>query len=406
MSLLRKVDVSFQDTPNFDSFSRLRVSEPRPVGDYNLTYSLQPILLEQITSGTGNTVTQEANTLMGKLTLGGTAVGHARLQSYQYHYYQPGRCQSVFMTGVFGSPVANTVKRLGYFDGANGVFLQQDADGTWRFTLRTSTGGSVSDLNTVTAANWSAQPGWTIDATKSVIIAFDLQFLGMGRVRCYEDRNGILALLHEFHNEQVLSVPYMQTATLPVRAEIVQTTTAAAATMHFKCASVMTEGGVEDRAGYGFSRESGSITAASGARTHMLSLQPSLTFGGISNRTTVELDSIEMIVTGINPVLWELCIGDVITGTTTFIDVNSTYSSSQYNILGTTSGSPSIVVASGYVSATASNKQAVTKSLVSRYPITLDAAGNARSMGRITLLVTGIGGSSACRGVINWREIR
>jgi hypothetical protein len=406
MSILRNVNVAFQDSSSIDSFSRLRVSEPRPVADYNPTYTLMPLNLEPITTGTGNTVTLEANTLMTKLTLGGTAVGHAKIQSYQYHYYQPGRSQGIFMTGVFGPAVANTVKRMGYFDDANGVFLQQDADGTWRFTLRTSTSGTVSDTHTATSANWSEQPGWTIDPTKCVIIAFDLQFLGMGRVRCYEDRDGVLTLLHSFNNEQSLSVPYMQTATLPIRAEAIQTTTAAAASMHFKCASVMTEGGADANAGLTFAQASGSITAASGSRTHALSIQPSTTFGGIANRSSIELDSVDVMVTGINPVLWELCIGDVITGTTTFTDVNATYSAMTYNTAGTTSGSPAVVIASGYVAASASVKQSSERRLTTRYPITLDAAGAVRANGRFTVLLTGIGGTSACRVTMNWREIR
>jgi hypothetical protein len=404
MSLIRAI--RFDDSANLDSFSRLRVSEPRPIGDYNVQYTLDPLSLEQITSGTGNTVSLEDNTLMAKLDLAGTATGHAKIQSYRYHYYQPGRSHAIFATGVFGSAVANTIKRIGYFDDDNGVFLQQDADGTWRFTLRTKTSGSVSDANTVAAASWSAQPGWTIDATKAVIVVFDLQFLGMGRVRCYEDRNGSLALLHEFRNEQTLAVPYMQTATLPVRAEIVQDTTAAAASLHFKCASVMTEGGTDDAAGLAFSVESGAITAASGARTHALSIQPATTFGGIANRSTVELDSLEVLVTGNSPVLWELCVGDVITGTTSFSNVNATYSAMQYNTAGTTSGTPSAVLASGFVSATAQAKESLSRKLTTRYPITLDAAGAARANGRLTVLVTGLGGSSACRVALNWREIR
>ena len=111
-------------------------------------------------------------------------------------------------------------------------------------------------------------------------------------------------------------------------------------------------------------------------------------------------------MTGINPVLWELCIGDVLTGTTAFNSVNGTYSAVDYNFLGTTSGTPSIVIASGLAAASAAQKGDTHFTQVLRYPITLDAAGAARALGRLTMLVTGIGGSSACRGVMNWREIR
>lgn len=397
--------VAYVDSANFDAFSRLRVSEPRPVGDYNLTYGLEPLIMESIVFGAGNTVAHEANTLMAKLTVGGANVGHSRIQSYQYHYYQPGRSHAIFLTGVIGAEVANTVKRIGYFDDANGVFFQQDEDGTLRFTLRTSTGGSVSDANTVSSANWNGKPGWSIDPTKAIIIVFDLQFLGMGRVRCYEDRNGSLIKLHEFDNEQALDVPYMQTATLPVRAEIVQTTTAATASMHFKCASVMTEGGTDQDAGYPFSASTGSVSVANGTRTHAISIQPSATYNSLVNRSMIEIASIDLAVTGSNALKWELCIGDVLTGTTTFNDVNATHSAMQYNTAGTTSGTPSVVLVSGFLAASNQSKSSVTKSFTSRIPITLDSAGAVRANGRLTLLLTGFGSTTAYASM-NWREIR
>lgn len=41
-----------------------------------------------------------------------------------------------------------------------------------------------------------------------------------------------------------------------------------------------------------------------------------------------------------------------------------------------------------------------------RYPLTLNAAGTARDLGRLTLLVQGIGGTSDTYGQLKWREIR
>lgn len=41
-----------------------------------------------------------------------------------------------------------------------------------------------------------------------------------------------------------------------------------------------------------------------------------------------------------------------------------------------------------------------------RYPITLNAAGAARSLGTLSLLATGYTGTAPCRATINWREVR
>jgi hypothetical protein len=176
-------------------------------------------------------------------------------------------------------------------------------------------------------------------------------------------------------------------------------------TMNFICSSVISEGGEGDVGGYQFAYEF-TGTAGNGAQAHIGSLRPKTTFNGIANRTKFVLDSLDITVTGANPVKWELVLGQAISGSTGFTDVNTTYSAMEYNTAGTISGSPAIVIAAGYCAASASQKQSVTKNLVSRYPITLDAAGVVRALGTISVLGTGVGGTSAMRAVINWRAIR
>jgi hypothetical protein len=157
--------------------------------------------------------------------------------------------------------------------------------------------------------------------------------------------------------------------------------------------------------GYTFAQE-GTATAGNGTRTHILSLRPNTTFNSISNRARFELESVDVLVTGNAPVYWELCVGQAISGTTAFTDVNGTYSTMEYNTAGTISGSPTIVIAAGYVAASAQTKSAAGKSITNRYPITLDAAGAVRALGTLTLIITGIGGTSATRATFNWREVR
>ena len=117
------------------------------------------------------------------------------------------------------------------------------------------------------------------------------------------------------------------------------------------------------------------------------------------------IESIDLLVTGNSPVLWELCIGQALT-TPSFASVNSTYSGMEVDVAGTLSGSPAIVIASGFASASATVKGSISKAFASRYPITLDAAGAVRDLGTLTLLATGLGAASACRAAIGWKEIR
>ena len=175
--------------------------------------------------------------------------------------------------------------------------------------------------------------------------------------------------------------------------------------MRFICASVTSEGGTLDLAGYTHV-QTAAVTAAQDARTHVLSIRPKTTFNSIVNRVKFVLENLDVAVTGNAPVYWELVLGQAITGTTTYNNVNATYSAFEYNSAGTISGSPSIILAAGYVASSSNTKGALNKSVSNRYPITLDSAGAVRSLGTISLLATGIGNASAMRASMTWTEIR
>lgn len=387
------------------------MSSPEYVFDAQLTYDLAPLLFEQITENGGGgtaTVAHDTTDRCATMSFSSALTGaYSRMQTYEHFRYQPGRSQMVFATFNFLAHTANVTKYVGYSDGSNGVELRSNGTGFELVLLSDSTLGD----QTVAQASWNLDKlngtgtsGITLAVANTNILVIDMQALYVGRVRVGFDIDGSVIYVHEFLHANRVADPYIQTANLPVRAGMTAAGTVTAS-MQFICCSVISEGGNRYILGYQFSVNN-TATAASGARTHMISLQPSLTFNSIANRSKFFFESLELVVTGINPILWELCIGDVITGTTTFNAVNATYSATEYNFLGTTSESPSIVIASGLVAASASQKSDTQFTQVLRYPITLDAAGAARALGRLTMLVTGIGGASACRGVMNWREIR
>jgi hypothetical protein len=218
--------------------------------------------------------------------------------------------------------------------------------------------------------------------------------------------NGEIIYAHEFLHANNITPPYIQSANLPVRCGMTSTGTVST-TMYFLCSAVISEGGSEDINvyGYTFQQDSGPISVGTGG-THMMSLRPKSTFNGITNRTRVAYIDVEIYNAGNQPVQWQLCIGQVLTGTTTYNDVNTTYSSSEYNILGTLSGSPAVVIDGGYVASTGSGKGVTNTAIISRYPITLDAAGLQRSLGTLTLKATSFSGTQTIYASVKFREIR
>lgn len=402
--------VTIKDSANLDAFSRLRVSNPLILHNSQLTYDLAPIILEQITNGSGATVTYDSTNRYGLMTFSSTPTGgKSYMQSYEYLPYQPGRSQLIFVTFNMLAGVADVLKFAGYSDGVNGVEFQLSGT-TKQFVIYSGTG---SGNLTVTQSSWNLDKldgtgpsGITLDISKVQILIIDIQALYAGRVRIGFDIHGTIIYAHEFLHANNIAPPYIQSANLPVRCGMTCTATVST-TMYFLCSAVISEGGSEDINvyGYTFQQDSGIIAVGTGG-THMLSLRPKTTFNGITNRTRVAFIDVEIYNAGNQPVQWQLCVGQAITGTTTYNAVNTTYSSTEYNVLGTLSGSPAIVIDGGYVASSGGAKGVTNTAVISRYPITLNQAGAHRSLGTLTLKATSLSGTQNCYASIKFREIR
>ena len=414
MSFKQKQLIQFaENTGNIDAFERLRVSHPQGIFDSQFTYDLHPLLYEQITNGSGATVTHDATNRNALMTFSSTPTGgKSFMQSYEHLRYQPGKSQLVRATFNFIEATANVLKFVGLSDGVNGYEFQLNGT-TKRFVIYsgTSLGNQI-----VNQADWNLDKldgsgatginpsGFTLNIAKSNHLVIDFEALYVGRVRMGFDIGGHIVYCHQFTFSNAVTNQYIQTANLPIRAGMTCTGTVST-TMLFHCCTVISEGGQEATSGYEFSVE-GTVTAGSGTRTHILSIRPKTTFNSITNRVKIEFVDVNVLVTGANPVLWELCLGQAISGTTTFVDTNATYSASEYNTLGTISGSPAIVINSGYVPASNQAKGASLVNLTHRYPITLDAAGAVRALGTLSLIVTGISATTACRASMRINEVR
>jgi hypothetical protein len=399
--------IRYEDSGSLDSFSRLRTSSPDLVFDAQFTYDLQPLLYEQITNGSGATIAHDSTNRMATMTFSSTPTGgQTTMQSFEHFRYQPGRSQLIFLTFNFNSTATNVIKFAGYSDGVNGIEVRQ-TDSTKSINIFSTTGAGNQSINqsawNIDKLDGTGSSGISLDFTKTQILVIDLQALYVGRVRVGFDIDGVVYYAHQFLHANILGVPYFNTANLPVRCGMTCTGTVST-TMSFICAAVISEGGNSDLNGYSGTAE-GTGTAASAARTHILSVRPRTTFNSITNRTKFIPESIDILVIGNQNVKWEVVLGQAITGTTAFTNVDTNYSAFEFNTLGTISGLPAIVVASGYAlqSARAGEDASLT---YMRYPITLNAAGEVRSLGTLSIIATGLGGNSAMRAIINWREVR
>lgn len=401
--------------PTLDAFSRLRVSNPTTIFSSQANYDYDPLQYE--IGNTGNGVAPTYNTTNGMLRLSCAAgTGTSWVQTWQYHQYQPGKSFLVFATGVFDDAVAGYTTDIGLFDDNNGIFVRQNGLDGLQLVLRSSNGGRVENT-VVNQADWNldtllgngetANPsGWRFDENLNWIFVADLQFLGMGRIRIYFDIDGYLIPVHEFDNANTITGTYMRTACLPVRMQITGTDTAAAKGAWFKCASVNSEGGEVNDFKYHFSTGSVTGTAGNDARAHLLSIRPAATFNGLAYRGLITPDTFDLLVTGNQIVFYELVMGAEFSVAPTWAAVNA-FSGVEVGTGGTYSGlTGGYVIESGYVVANASNKTQNTAFLNLRLALTLNRAGAQRAGGTLSVLVTGIGGTSACRGSLSYFEQR
>lgn len=403
-------DVTIRDSANLDAFSRLRVSNPLTSFNGQFTYDLLPLVYQSITSGGGAVTHDTANRCADIALTAAVASDSAYMQTYEYWPYQPGKSQLVFVTFNMQSQAAGATKFAGYSDGINGIEFQATSTDLQFVNYSATSAGS----STVLQANWnldklngSGSSGITLDISKTQILVIDLQALYVGRVRIGFDIGGSIVYAHEFLHANIFTSPYIQYASLPVRCGMIATG-AVTTTMEFICSSVISEGGSDDdvRFGYNFAVQSGLISVAvTPTVTHMLSIRPRLTFNGIVNRVKLTLVDIEIYNSGNQPIYWELVIGQALTAPV-YTDVNTTHSSIEYTTGATMSGSPTVIIDSGYAASSGSTKADVTATIAARYPLTLNAAGAHRDNGTLTLRAYSLSGSQNCYGIIKYKEIR
>lgn len=403
------------DSASIDAFSRWRSSDPVTLFESTFRYDLAPLQYEQIVSS--GSVAHFATDSYAGLSSGSSGAQLAALQSYRWVRYQPGKSQLVLITFVMGAAAANVTRRVGLFSATNsgatvtpvnGIYLEQTGAST--VNLVRINAGTQAD-STVAQASWNidtfngAGPsGVTLDLSKAQILVIDLQWLGVGRVRVGFDVAGKVYYAHEFLHANSVTDVYMQTATLPVRYELY--TSGVAATMKAICAAVVAEGGADDVSGYTFAQEF-TGTAGNGTRVHLGSIRPFLTFNSLGVRYPIIPLSFDSVVTGTNPVLFEVVFGATFSAGPTWAGAAySAYSGAEITTgAGTISTSP-IVAAAWYNAATAKGGVSADKALQDVYPLALNAAGANTAQGTMSIYATGLGGASACRVLFNWKEIR
>lgn len=396
------------DSPENDSFGRLRVSEPTTLFDTQLQYSDQPLFWSTLTSGTSIAQTShlpDESSL--RLEIGDGVTDAVVRETKQYARYQPGKSQQVVMTGVLGSQTSN-LKRMGYFDDENGVFWEQSGITGSAMVLRSNVTGTVVE-NRVAQADWSVDSmigvgpsGVSLDATKAQLLYLDFEWLSVGRVRTLFIMDGVNRPVHDFLNANNRDFPYMTTANLPMRYEIRNEGESSRDSMKQLCNEISVEGGFDDDLGVFHSSAETTGTAVT-TRQPILTVRPKATFGsGITNRGVMVLEGVQVITSG-NDCFWEVVYGGTINNTPSFVDVGTNSLAESDSAATLITGGE--VLDSGFAVAGQGQSTGVSETIgqVSKLPWVLDSE---TSLGiPISIVATSLNATATARCNMTWKEL-
>lgn len=344
-------------------------------------------------------------------TGGGAQGAYCYRQTRQYHRYEPGKSLLIEFTARLGAPKAGVRQRAGYFDASNGVFWEQTASGLV-LVQRSNAGGTPSDATSAAQADWNLDrldgtgpSGVTLNVINSQIFFIDLQWLGVGRVRCGFVIDGVAVVCHEFKNANARDVVYMSTGNLPIRFEVENTGAAGTATtMDHICATVISEGGFTEGRGLHFSANNGITEIGVTTRRAVLSIRPKATLNSVVVRGIILPD--DMFVTArTNTALWEIVYAPTFTGTPTWSSAGD-QSIVEYSVHGDAAAgafSAGYVLESGYViNGAGQARDLVTDAIESFLPLAHDQDG--ANPTALSLVCTSLTGTANVAASFNWHE--
>lgn len=234
-------------TGGTDAFGRMIVAAPQTLFESQNRYD-ENGKFYTVTTGSGTT-SYDISSSSINMTVTDASGDSVIRESKRVFPYQPGKALEILNTFTMSDAKANLCQRIGYFSTENGIFLEKDGN-TVSWVLRSKSSGSVVETR-VPQSSWNADTldgtgssGITLDTTKALIQYIDIEWLGVGTVRCGFVIDGNLIITHKFHHSNRGTSTYMATASLPLRYEIKNNgATSGSSSLEHICNTVVSSGG-------------------------------------------------------------------------------------------------------------------------------------------------------------------
>jgi len=388
-----------------DAFGRARVTTPLTLFDSSHRYRDNGLWVQSNTNNTS--ITFSANEGLMNLAIGTANNDEIIRETTKVFSYQPGKSLQILNTLVMSPPKTNLRQRVGYYGANNGIYLEQDGTNIY-FVERSFNTGAVTETR-VEKADWNFDPldGTgpsliTLDLTKAQIFFSDIEWLGLGTVRCGFVIDGRLIHCHSFHHANYITSTYMTTASLPLRYEIKNTgETTSNSLLKQVCSSVISEGGYELR---GSQQAIGTPITASRSLATAGTFYPivSLRLKTTSLDAVVILTALSCIADTASNFNWQVRASTTTTGGT-WVSAGAD-SAVEYNITGTgTSGGRTL--ASGYFTSTASTSVSVDILKEALFKFQLERNSFTGTPLEISLVLAAKTNGESVYGSMDWEEI-
>ena len=388
-----------------DAFGRARVTTPLTLFDSSHRYRDNGLWVQSNTNNT--TITFSANEGLMNLAIGTANNDEIIRETTKVFSYQPGKSLQILNTFVMSPTKTNLRQRVGYYGANNGIYLEQDGTNIY-FVERSFNTGAVTEIR-VEKVDWNVDPLdgtgpslMTLDLTKAQILFTDIEWLGLGTVRCGFVIDGRLIHCHSFHHANYITSTYMTTASLPLRYEIKNTgATTSNSLLKQVCSSVISEGGYELR---GSQQAIGTPITTSRTLTTAGTFYPivSLRLKTTSLDAVVILTALSCIADTASNFNWQVRASTTTTdGTWVSAGADSAV---EYNITGTgTSGGRT--VASGYFTSTASTSASVDILKEALFKFQLERNSFTGTPLEISLVLAAKTNNESVYGSLDWEEI-
>lgn len=395
-----------------DAFGRARTAQPFTLFDSSHRFADNGLWATSNSSGTTITFNQNAGLI--ELALPNTANAEIIRETTKVFSYQPGKSLQTMSTFVLNPAQTNLRQRVGYYGANNGIYLELDGSSLY-FVERNSVDGTLTETR-VAQADWnvdtllgnvvSSPTHITLDITKAQILFIDIEWLGLGTVRCGFVIDGRLVHCHSFHHANFIANTYMTTASLPLRYEIKNHNGATGNSSLMKqiCSTVISEGGYEL---YGTQQavdipiQSPVDLPTAGTYYPIISLRLKTSpnrLDAIAILTAISL----MAITNNANYNWRLVASGTTTGGTWVSAADN--SSVEYNITGT-SFSGGRILASGFTSGSVQGQQTIDILKEALFKFQLERNSLTNTPYEITLIAAASLNGADIFASLDWEEI-